>query len=69
MTALKLRETVRNGGIFIPLSKDLDNQEVEVELTVRPLHPVPHSTPATVAEAFFSKITVRSTEEFDAHDQ
>ena len=67
MTAIKLRKTVQNGGIFIPLSKDLDNQEVEV--TVRPIHLSERTLPAEVAEAFFSKITVRSTRDFDPYDQ
>ena len=69
MTAIKLRKTVQNGGIFIPLSKDLDNQEVEVEVTVRPIHLSERTLPAKVAEAFFSKITVRSTRDFDPYDQ
>lgn len=69
MTALKLRETVRNGGIFIPLSRDFDNQEVEVEVTIRPLRSAERKAPSEVAEAFFSKITVRSTEDFDPYDQ
>lgn len=69
MTALKLRETVRNGGIFIPLSRELDNQEVEIEVTVRTLHPAPEKSLAEVAEEFFSRVTVRSTEDFDPYDQ
>ncbi|WP_128543184.1 hypothetical protein [Larkinella soli] len=69
MTAIRLREWVKDGGIFIPLSPELNNQEVEVEIIVRPLHQPSGKTDAQIAEEFFGKVTVRSTEDFDAYDQ
>ncbi|GAB3904725.1 hypothetical protein GCM10028803_34560 [Larkinella knui] len=69
MTAIHLKERVRNGGIFVPLSPELDNQEVEIDVIVRPVLPLTSSTSSQTAQAFFDKVTVRSTEDFDAYDQ
>jgi hypothetical protein len=69
MTAIHLKERVRNGGIFVPLSPELDNQEVEVDIIVRPILPATSSIPSQTAQDFFDKITVRSMQDFDVYDQ
>ncbi|RRB04853.1 hypothetical protein [Larkinella rosea] len=69
MVSIRLKERVRNGGIFVPLPSVLDNQEVEINAIVRSvISPVSSISPQT-AQAFFDKVMVRSTEHFDEYDQ
>jgi hypothetical protein len=69
MTEIHLKERVRNGGIFVPLSPELENQEVEIDIIVRPVLPRVSSTSSQIAQAFFDKVIIRSTEDFDVYDQ
>lgn len=68
MTAIHLKERVRNGGIFVPLAPELENQEVEIDVIVRPVTSTSSSTSFQTAQAFFNKVSVRSTEDFDVYD-
>lgn len=69
MTAIHLKERVRNGGIFVPLAPELENQEVEIDVIVRSVISPVSSTSSQTAQDFFDKVTVRSTEDFDVYDQ
>ena len=73
MEALRFIETVHNGGIFIALPKEFDEQEKEV--IIKPLHEKKQEdntlSRLEIAEAFVSKLKTTSfnLEDFDVYDQ
>jgi hypothetical protein len=54
MTDFRLIKKVENGGIFIPI-QGFDNQEVEIELHIKPLTEKKTKTAKTIANDFFFK--------------
>lgn len=65
MTAIKLRQQVKDGGIFIPL-EGLDNQVIEIEVRINPTNEsTGENNTAQIARDFFSKINEKSTINFD----
>jgi hypothetical protein len=64
MTDFKFIKKVENGGVFIPL-QGFDNQEVEIELHIKPLIKPKFKSPKTIAEKFFSKLNHNITVNFD----
>lgn len=73
MEALRFIETVHNGGIFITLPKEFDEQEME--LIIKPLHEKKQEDNTLprleIAEAFVSKLKTISfnREDFNVYDQ
>jgi hypothetical protein len=64
MTDFRLIRKVENGGIFIPL-QGFDNQEVEIELHIKPLNEKKIKTAKSIANDFFSKINHNTSVNFD----
>lgn len=63
MTDFRLIRKVENGGIFIPL-QGFDNQEVEIELHIKPLKKK-IKTAKSIANDFFSKLNQNTPVNFD----
>lgn len=64
MTDFRLIRKIENGGIFIPL-KGFDNQEVEIELHIKPLNETKSKTAKSIADDFFSKMNRNTSVNFD----
>ena len=65
MTAIKLTQKVKNGGIFIPL-EGFDNQLLEIEVNISSIRDVKTNTDAfAIADSFFSKIDKKKSIDLD----
>lgn len=57
MTAIKLRQQVKDGGIFIPL-EGLDNQVIEIEVRINPTNESKgENNTVQIARDFFLRLT------------
>lgn len=64
MTDFRFIKKIEKEGVFIPL-QGFDNQEVEIELHIKPLNDTKAGEAKTIADAFFSRLNRNTSINFD----